>query len=194
MSTPLVKNARFGRFQLASVLPNGQVRDSSLQNALDTLIARWALADVDTASFGVLANAAADYDCSITAADATLTSPNNPWTADDVGKPIHVAGAGAAGVPLLTTILTFTNAGSVELAVAASTTVAAGPATAGGVAVWGTAFNFAQANVRLDEDGNTISTVTTSPAVPESEGLTLIPLQACDGVDPVNVELLGKVV
>lgn len=62
-------------------------------------------------------------DGAITAADQTLTSATGTFTAADVGKEIIVAGAGAAGVPLLTTILSWTSATSVELTLAASTTV-----------------------------------------------------------------------
>jgi microcystin-dependent protein len=62
-------------------------------------------------------------DAAITSSDSTLTSASDPFTADDVGKHIVVVGAGAAGVPLQTTIASFTGAGEVELADAAATTV-----------------------------------------------------------------------
>lgn len=62
-------------------------------------------------------------DGAITASDATLTSASNPFTASMVGFRIKVAGAGAASADLITTILSYTNAGEVELATTASTTV-----------------------------------------------------------------------
>lgn len=62
----------------------------------------------------------------------TLTSATAGFTAADVGKVIIVNGAGAAGVPLSTTISTFTNATTVILAAAAATTVS------NASVVWGT--------------------------------------------------------
>ncbi len=71
-------------------------------------------------------------DGAITATDATFTSASSNFTAGDVGKSIYVAGAGAAGVPLLTTIASINSTTSVELTAAASTTVT------GATAKWGT--------------------------------------------------------
>lgn len=57
------------------------------------------------------------------ATDATFTSATAAFAASDVGKRITIAGAGAAGALLDTTILTRTSATEIELAVAASTSV-----------------------------------------------------------------------
>lgn len=46
---------------------------------------------------------------------AVLTSASNKFLSTDVGKAIIVNGAGAAGVPLVTTILSYQNAGQVTL-------------------------------------------------------------------------------
>ena len=63
-------------------------------------------------------------DGGITAAATTLTSATAAFTSDDVGKQVIVAGAGADGVNLVTTIDTVTDASNVELSDAAETTVA----------------------------------------------------------------------
>lgn len=62
-------------------------------------------------------------DGAITASDATLTSASGPFTGAMVGNPIVVNGAGAGGIPLSTTIASYTSATEVELTDAASTTV-----------------------------------------------------------------------
>ncbi len=62
-------------------------------------------------------------DGAITASAAILTSASAPFTSGDVGRAIIVRGAGASGADLVTTILSFTNSGSVTLAANASTTV-----------------------------------------------------------------------
>lgn len=62
-------------------------------------------------------------DGGITATLLILTSATAGFVAGDVGKQIIVAGAGPGGAPLVTTIAGFTNATTVTLAAAASTTV-----------------------------------------------------------------------
>lgn len=59
----------------------------------------------------------------ITSGLKTFTSSRNPFVAGDVGKMIVIAGAGAAGAGLFTTIASVTSAGTVEVTDAASTTV-----------------------------------------------------------------------
>lgn len=68
---------------------------------------------------------AAISDAAITSGLAVLTSASNPFAASDATRAIIVRGAGAAGADLVTTILTFTNSGSVTLATNAGTTVTA---------------------------------------------------------------------
>jgi len=63
-------------------------------------------------------------DASISSGDNTLASPSNPFVSGDVGKSFVVAGAGATGAALVTTIASFTGAGEVEITTAASATVA----------------------------------------------------------------------
>jgi hypothetical protein len=62
-------------------------------------------------------------DGAITSGDNTYTSATAQFTADDVGKSIVVAGAGASGADLSTTIASYTSATEVELTASASTTV-----------------------------------------------------------------------
>jgi hypothetical protein len=59
----------------------------------------------------------------ITSGLAILTSATGTWTGADVGKSIVVAGAGVAGAPLSTTILSFQSATQVTLNATAGTTV-----------------------------------------------------------------------
>ena len=63
-------------------------------------------------------------DMAITATDTTLTSAAAPFGPGDIGKVVCVNGAGVAGAALVTTIASFTDEGTVELADAAATTVA----------------------------------------------------------------------
>ncbi len=55
--------------------------------------------------------------------DATVTSASNPWASADVGATIVIEGAGASGAMLLTTIQSLNSAGSVEVALAPSTSI-----------------------------------------------------------------------
>lgn len=73
--------------------------------------------------FGAVGDGLMLTDATITATDQTLTSASNPFTAADVGKSILIVGAGTAGAVLVTTIASYTGAGSVELTAAAGTTV-----------------------------------------------------------------------
>lgn len=62
-------------------------------------------------------------DGAISASDNTFTSASASFDAEDAGKTICIIGAGAAGVPLTTTITSVTSATEVELTAAAGTTV-----------------------------------------------------------------------
>lgn len=93
-------------------------------------------------------------DAAITASAAVLTSASNPFSANDVGRNIIVRGAGASGADLLTTILSFTNSGSVTLNTNAGTTVTAARAvwecrladTMASHSPWSTQTGFSNAN------------------------------------------------
>lgn len=60
-----------------------------------------------------------------TSGDATFTCASVTWTAADIGKPIVIAGAGAAGATLATTIASVNSGTSIELTNAPSTSVGA---------------------------------------------------------------------
>ena len=66
---------------------------------------------------------------SMTLGSAVLTSASNPFTAAQVGTPLAISNAGAAGGTLYTWIVSFTNSGSVTVGDAAATTTTAGTVT-----------------------------------------------------------------
>lgn len=70
-------------------------------------------------------------DGDIVEATASLSSETANFSAADVGSPITVTGAGAAGAPLVTTILTYISPTSVTLAADAGTTVITAATTIG---------------------------------------------------------------
>lgn len=88
--------------------------------------ARWAQpqdGDIFVTDFGAKFDGRRVTDGAMTAASANLDSATAAFTAGDVGKIVDVAGAGAAGVHLLTTIATYVSASRVTTTVAASTSV-----------------------------------------------------------------------
>lgn len=70
-------------------------------------------------------------DAAITAATTTLTSATASWTSANIGNDVNVVGAGAAGVPLFAQITAVTDAHTVTLSTAASTTVSGASAKYG---------------------------------------------------------------
>lgn len=67
-------------------------------------------------------------DSAITSGLAVLTSATAAFTAADAGRQVSIVGAGVSGATLTTTILTYTNATTVALALPANTTVSGAPA------------------------------------------------------------------
>jgi hypothetical protein len=98
---------------------------TTIQNALNAT-------SLSVDSFGAVGDAKRAGDVTTTASSATLTSASNPWALGDVGKAIHVTGAGAGSATLSTTIASFVSAGQITISVAATT------AHAGVAVVWGT--------------------------------------------------------
>lgn len=78
---------------------------------------------VTDATYGAKGDAVQYTDGAITATDATFTSASNPFVSGDVGKVIHIEGAGTSGGYHTTTISGFTSAGEVELTDVGVTTV-----------------------------------------------------------------------
>jgi len=90
-------------------------------------------------TYGAKGNGKIAYnDMTITSGTPNLTSAQGPWLPGDAGKVIMVAGAGANGVDLWTTILFVVSATAVTLATNASTTLnPAGMNPQPNHAVWG---------------------------------------------------------
>lgn len=87
---------------------------------------------VSLANYGALGDTQSVSDASISSSTTSLVSISGPFTVLDIGKHVWVAGAGAAGAALSTTISAYTSATTVTLASAASTSVS------GKEAAWGT--------------------------------------------------------
>jgi len=132
-----LQTPRTYRFTIAGILVGRTVRSATDETAIAACVAAGSLSAIAASTFGLFSGTKADDSCSITSGLKALTSPGNPWTADDVGKAIHVAGAGAAGAVLSTRIATYVSAGSITTVAAAGTTVAASSTSAGGLAAWG---------------------------------------------------------
>lgn len=83
-------------------------------------------------AFGAVPDGETVSNGAATSGSTTVTSASGLFTDRDVGKVLYIAGAGAAGVPLVTTISSVTSSTSVVVADAASTTVSGKELT------WGT--------------------------------------------------------
>lgn len=79
-------------------------------------------------SFGATGDLVFKKDGTMTASSDILNSPSGEFKTADIGKTIVVNGAGASGIPLMTTIASRRSATEVTLASAASTTVSTPPA------------------------------------------------------------------
>lgn len=107
-------------FQLKSVIPGAQPANRFAW----TVVATGAPVSETTNLEGSL-DLTIFADGVATASSTTFTSATAGFTAADVGKEITIAGAGAAGARLVTTISAFTNATTVTLGAAATTSVTA---------------------------------------------------------------------
>jgi hypothetical protein len=133
----LLLTPRTRRAQLIDILTPARPRDASIIAGVARAIAAGSLTTIDAETFGCFSDAAGTSNAAITAGGTTLTSDTGTWSAGDAGKPIDVAGAGAAGATLRTSIASFTDTDEIELADAAATTVAPSKTSAGGLAIWG---------------------------------------------------------
>lgn len=79
--------------------------------------------NVKDPTYGAKGNVATFTDGQITTGTTAFTSAGSVFTLADIGKKVVISGAGAAGVPLVTSIVSFTSTHVVGLANAASTTV-----------------------------------------------------------------------
>lgn len=159
-----LESPQTNRARLGDILTGQAQRSSDVQSAINAQIAAGGLTAIDAVAFGFFAAAASNDVCSITAGSNVLSSPDNPWTAADVGKWIDVAGAGIAGGTLSSVIVSYTNAGGIILRDFAGTTVAATTTSAGGLAVWGYPANQRVIATTLkDPAGNLVSCELVQP-------------------------------
>ena len=99
------------------------------QGEAELVLGRRPVGDVTSINEGGVTTARllSNTDGAITSGETTFTSAGgpggNPFTESFVGQTITIAGAGASGATLTTTIASFTSATEVELAAAAGTTV-----------------------------------------------------------------------
>lgn len=125
------------RSRIAALIKGRTSRPTSLTEAIDSLVSSWGLSSFDAATFGFLSSVNTDADCSISATSNVLTSTSAPWSAADVGKTIHVQGAGFSGGTLSAIVAGFVNSGQITLSLAASTAVSASSSSVAGIAAWG---------------------------------------------------------
>jgi hypothetical protein len=80
-------------------------------------------------AYGAIGDAVAITDASVSNGSRVCTSASNPFTASMVGKTIIVAGASGNGIPLVSVVASFQNAGQITLSSAATggSTVHGGP-------------------------------------------------------------------
>ncbi|WP_446333585.1 hypothetical protein ACRHQP_00310 [Burkholderia pseudomallei] len=78
---------------------------------------------ISVKDFGALGNGINRFDGAITSGSAVLTSASGTFSSSDIGNPIVVTGAGSAGLPLVTKIVSVSSATSATLSDNASTTV-----------------------------------------------------------------------
>jgi hypothetical protein len=179
-----------------------QIYFSQSQPAAQLALGRQDLTAIQT----LAVNGRVVSDGSMTAASADLHSPTADFSAADVGQPVTVAGAGAAGAALTTTIATFVSATDVTLTAQAVTTVAAAQAVIGnpgsGFAV-GDRFTVTQAGgSNALYQVSTVSTgghVTSIAPVTQGTGYTVASGLVAPAVAPsagtglqVNITALGE--
>lgn len=104
--------------------------DPATQVELDATISALTL-NLRSAAYGAVGDAKTVIDAVINSSSSTLTSATAAFVSGDVGKRVYVAGAGASGATLRTTISALTNSTTVTLGAAASTSVTAAWATYG---------------------------------------------------------------
>jgi parallel beta-helix repeat protein len=155
---------RTRRYQIGSIITGLTPRNDTVVAGINALVAAGSLVSIDPATFGLFNSPAACDSCSINAGTKVLTSTDDRWSAADVGKAIHVAGAGTAGGTLVSVIDGYTDAKTVTLRHAAVTTTAATATSAAGLAVWGNAPSLTlKATTLVDSSGSSLHSLT--PAV-----------------------------
>lgn len=135
-TTPSIPSGKLGvTFQAGAAYPDPNNPTLSVRNVsayVDPASSEVA-GEYNASGNGVVGDGVFLYDGVITSGSALLSSASAAFTSADVGKSIEVDGAGVAGAPLITTILSFGNANQVTLSASASTSV-----VSGGKVVYGT--------------------------------------------------------
>lgn len=153
--------------------------------------------NVKDTPFSATGNGVLQPSCAISSSSANLTCAGGAsFAAGDVGKVICVSGAGASGAPLVTTILTFTDATHVVLNANAGTTVSTGivhygtdDTTAVQAAITA-AFNAGGGTVFFPRGIYVINGAFQNPST--QNGQLVIPYVATSGtVSPTVISLVG---
>ena len=109
MTRTALPSARTGRQMIVDILTNGQPRTADLQATVAAIAARWAIVGINPATFGLLNRNAGNNLAQITVGTDLLemndTLADPMFSAADVGKTVHVQGAGVAGATLVAVIL-----------------------------------------------------------------------------------------
>ncbi len=152
-----IESAQTNRARVRDLCCGIAPRTAAAIAAITAVVAQWSLTAINATTFGAFAeNGAGGNDVvTATADDTEVTSPDNPWTADDVGKIWHQAGAGVAGGTHVSRIAIFNNAGSIELEDASVTTVEPDIDSPAGLACWGYPVNDLSASAVLPTGGKT---------------------------------------
>lgn len=125
-AVPAIPTATAGSVELALLyIPAGTTVLTTAANVIDKRVMISTGAWINVKDYGARGDVRKYADGAITTGTATFTSATATFVAADKGKTITVAGAGAGGITLVTTISVVTNGTTVTLAANASTTVSA---------------------------------------------------------------------
>ena len=185
---------------MGQIVNNG---DTGLQarTKINQQINRW----FNVETYGAVGDGQVVYDAAINSSSQTLTcATSTPFSASDVGKSIKIAGAGAAGIALVTTIASFVSPSQVTVTNAASTTVS------NKQVVWGTD-NTSAIQAALDAcvvnavtGGGTVylprgiyvvagALITTKNTATTNAQIIIPPMPRGDGEQQPRLELVGEV-
>jgi hypothetical protein len=149
-----LQTARNGRAQIVDILTAATKRDAGTVNSVNKLVTKWNLTAIDASTFGFLSQRVGDNSVSCVSGTGNVTSVSGRFASGDVGKTIHIAGAGAGGATYVGSITTYVSSSAITVAPAVSTTVSATKTSAGGLAMWGwRATNIIDTSPLLSADG-----------------------------------------
>ena len=177
-ATPL-KTRKFWRQVLVDMMV-GSLKRSDIAASLAYIEASQGLTAFDENTFGVLNEPAGcnNATCAVVGnpnATSLVSSLDNPWTSADVGKEIHIQGAGPAGGTYVGTIVGAT-AGQVSVRPRVSTALTDADDRAGGMAIWGFPVDMtrtAATRKQLDSAGKVVETLGNRQAQSVDRYVTL---------------------